>query len=203
MSRNLLAQKRLIHSSVNLSLSGFQLSMAFMCLRADLNIIWEPVSEYYPGSYLLHGHKGKLGDDSETQFAQMEEHFRSALARDPNSCETIVSWADLLSEKAMDATGTETEKLFALAYHKYEAAQRITSGDDRLLNNWARGLCRQAITKTGRERVSLFDQALEKYAAASHLNPDNGIVLLNWEMLLVNTQGQKRIRMLTRYSIQR
>ena len=146
----------------------------------DLSAIWEPVSQYHPGSYVIYGQSIRAEGETDQRSFRAVDQFQSDSVTNPDSFESLVSSADVLAEQATAKGGIESDRLFALAQVKYEAAFRLSPDSYWLMNNWARALCEQARTKTGKKSDTLFKKSLEKYKKAFHLNPEEGVILLNW-----------------------
>ena len=81
---------------------------------------------------------------------------------------------------AMTKEGDDAEKLFSLAFEKYEAALKIKPDKHEALYNWGSALCDLAKTKEGDDAEKLFSLAFEKYEAALKIKPDKHEALNNW-----------------------
>jgi len=122
----------------------------------------------------------------------MKENYDAVIALLPKNAKDLTpellelaSWAYImqgnsLSDQAKTKTGEETDRLFALAGEKYQAALKIKPDEHEALNNWGSALSEQAKTKTGDEADRLFVLAWEKYQAAIKIKPDKHEALNNW-----------------------
>ncbi|HJH30645.1 MAG TPA: hypothetical protein C5S50_00260, partial [Methanosarcinaceae archaeon] len=101
----------------------------------------------------------------------------------------VLSWGyigqgNALSDIAKIKDGDEAEKLFNLAFEKYEAALNIKPDKHEALNNWGNALYYLAKIKDGDEAEKIFKLAFEKYEAALKINPDYHETLYNWGIAL-------------------
>ncbi|MFB0517108.1 MAG: SIR2 family protein, partial [Candidatus Neomarinimicrobiota bacterium] len=83
----------------------------------------------------------------------IRERFEAPL---PEKLVDLIAWAYVmqgvtLGEQAMMKTGADAERLFALAYEKFESALKIKPDKHEALNNWGFAISNQAEQKTGEE----------------------------------------------------
>ncbi len=80
----------------------------------------------------------------------------------PEFPEALNNWGTGLGNLARTKEGAEQERLFLLAFEKYEAAVKIKPDLHEALNNWGTDLGYLARTKEGAEQEHLFESSLQK-----------------------------------------
>ncbi len=102
-----------------------------------------------------------------------------------------VMWGNYFHAQAKAENGDGADRLFALAYQKYDAALRIKPDMCEAFSNWGTALAGQARLRAGAEADILFKQACEKFAAAIKVKPDLCEAQNNWGTALAD---QARLR---------
>lgn len=90
------------------------------------------------------------------------------------------NWGIALTDQASAKHGAESDRLFALAREKIEAALVVDPESSDALNNWGVTLLLQAMGKNGGEANRLMKLASEKFEATLRMEPDHRGALNNW-----------------------
>jgi tetratricopeptide (TPR) repeat protein len=84
----------------------------------------------------------------------------------PEFPEALYNWGNTLVKLAHTKQGAEQERLFHLAFEKYEAAIKVKPDKHKALYNWGVALGDLARTKQGAEQERLFEIAFQKISDA-------------------------------------
>ena len=113
-------------------------------------------------------------------YQKAAEYFEKVTSLSPKNAGAFNNWGLALKNMAKDITGTEADKLYALAFEKFQKATEIDPKDSMAFSNWGWALGDLAKTRTGTEADNIYALAFEKYQKATEIDPKDSMAFSNW-----------------------